>query len=221
MEKSNIIKSLPVTFKTKTLVIHKYDNGYFDITDIKTYDKKFDFREKIQRSKKQISIRDDLRKKYGKKIIFVIGSRKTAKTFIHWSYVRTFFDICGFNYSDIGDFLRIDDVSLTETIPPTYEDIVNPAGYVYCLSHPLFDGVYKIGCTKLDPKVRAAQLSGTSHYIDFKVEFAIEVNDHEKMEKSIHTLLSKFRVNPKREFFKIDIGKIKAMFDLVGGEYYV
>lgn len=93
-------------------------------------------------------------------------------------------------------------------------------GYVYCMSHVLFDQVYKVGKTSRDPKKRALELSRTGHYINFKVEFAKLVDSYHDVEKALHHTLDEFRINKNREFFKIPLCDIKKEFDLVTGDWY-
>jgi hypothetical protein len=116
----------------------------------------------------------------------------------------------------------IDDVWIPQMMLSNLASWCSPVketnGYVYCLSHPLYDGVYKIGMTTKCPKERAGELSATGHYIDFVVEFAKLVDDCRCIEKTLHNLLSKYRVRSGREFFKLPLNKIKTVFDLVDGE---
>ena len=93
------------------------------------------------------------------------------------------------------------------------------SGYVYCLSNEhLKDNIFKIGFTKRNPIIRLNELYNTSTPTEFKLEICKKVNDCVKIESVIHTLLNKFRINPKREFFKIQIDKISMIFDLIEGE---
>lgn len=92
-------------------------------------------------------------------------------------------------------------------------------GYIYCLSNEhLKDNIFKIGFTKRNPIIRLNELYNTSTPTEFKLEICKKVNDCVKIESVIHTLLNKFRINPKREFFKIQIDKISMIFDLIEGE---
>ena len=95
-------------------------------------------------------------------------------------------------------------------------------GYIYCLSNPLYNGIYKVGMTENDPKIRKEQLNTTGVPLPFKIEFAKKVNDYKEKEKLLHKLLTQYgeRINPKREFFKISLEEIKAFFDLIDGEVY-
>lgn len=96
----------------------------------------------------------------------------------------------------------------------------NMRGYIYCLSNEhLKDDIFKIGFTKRNPIIRLNELYNTSIPTEFKLEICKKVSDCVKIESVIHTLLNKFRINPKREFFKIQINKISMIFDLIEGEY--
>jgi len=95
-------------------------------------------------------------------------------------------------------------------------------GWIYCLSNPAFPKLLKIGQTKNFPNIRAEQLYSTGVPYPFKIEFAKKINNYEKREKIIHSILERFvpRVNPKREFFQVDVKDIKPIFDLLDGEDY-
>jgi vacuolar-type H+-ATPase subunit H len=121
MEDSKISESKKVIYKTHYRVIHKYDNGYFDIQEIKTGDKNFRYQDKIDKSTKQKNIRNNLFEKYGKKTIVKLGTSSDVKTFMHWSYVKTFFDICGFDYSNLEEFLNVAEEFKVIT-PPVIKD---------------------------------------------------------------------------------------------------
>jgi len=98
---------------------------------------------------------------------------------------------------------------------------LNDVGYIYCLSNSSFEkDIYKIGFTQSEPEIRKSQLQTTGVPTPFKLEFAKKVNKYQEKEKTIHKILSEYRVNEKREFFKISLQKIKDLFDLVDGETY-
>ena len=86
---------------------------------------------------------------------------------------------------------------------------VGYSGYVYVLSNEAYPNIYKIGSTYGLPEERAEELTGTGHLTPFKVVGKIKVQSAEYYEKSIHKLLNKFRVKQGREFFKLDLPKIK------------
>lgn len=88
------------------------------------------------------------------------------------------------------------------------------SGYVYCLSNQSFkQNIYKIGLSKNEPKKRCKQLFTTGVPTKFEVEMCIKVENCDEVEKEIHEKFSKYRVNPKREFFEIDIKLIEKEFD--------
>ena len=95
-------------------------------------------------------------------------------------------------------------------------------GWLYCLSNPSMPGLFKIGQTKNEPKVRAEQLQTTGVPLPFKIEFAKYVKDYVKKEKILISLLEQYsdRINPKREFFKVSKEEVYAFFELLDGEYY-
>lgn len=104
----------------------------------------------------------------------------------------------------------------------TQEDDQSQVGYLYCMSNPVYDGIYKIGFTEKDPEKRRLQLSSTSVPLDFKIEFAKKVLNFKSKEKLIHSILSGFntRINPKREFFKVELEIVHDIFKLIEGDWY-
>ena len=87
---------------------------------------------------------------------------------------------------------------------------IENVGYVYVLSNKsLPPNTYKIGSTYGLPEERAEELTGTGHLTPFKVVNTIKVQSAEYYEKSIQKLLEKYRVKKGREFFKLDLDKIK------------
>lgn len=83
-------------------------------------------------------------------------------------------------------------------------------GYVYVLSNKSFPpNTFKIGSTYGTPEERAEELTGTGHLHSFKVEMNIKIQSAEYYEKKIHSLLKTYRVKQNREFFDIELSKIK------------
>lgn len=79
-------------------------------------------------------------------------------------------------------------------------------GYIYLLrnaSHEL--DLFKIGLTTKTVEERAKQLSGTPSPDKFLIINRWEVKDCVLAEKLIHEKLDGYRLNPKREFFKIPL----------------
>jgi len=76
---------------------------------------------------------------------------------------------------------------------------------VYVLTNPAMPGFVKIGHTKnSDAQLRIDQLYTTGVPLPFDLEFACKVQNAEEVEKALHAAFGPSRVNPKREFFKID-----------------
>lgn len=80
---------------------------------------------------------------------------------------------------------------------------------VYVLTNEAMPGLVKIGYTQDTVEARLSQL--TSHAgvpLPFECFFAAEVDDCLRIEKTLHQLFSESRVNPKREFFRLDPEKV-------------
>ena len=92
----------------------------------------------------------------------------------------------------------------------TGKEKMENVGYVYVLSNKsLPSNTYKIGSTYGLPEIRAEELTGTGHLTPFKVVHKIKIQSAEYYEKTIHKILKKYRVKKEREFFKLEINKIK------------
>ena len=96
-------------------------------------------------------------------------------------------------------------------------------GWIYCMSNKSFPSLLKIGQTKNIPTARAEQLYSTGVPYPFKIEFAKKIENYEKREKIIHTILEKTtkRVNSKREFFEASVKDVKLIFDLLDGDDFI
>jgi len=90
--------------------------------------------------------------------------------------------------------------------------IMSDTGFVYALKNSSFgDGIYKIGMTEKDPQERTKELSSqTSIPSPFEIVAAIKVVKLKMAEKFIHERLVDYRVNGKKEFFKIEIEGLKT-----------
>jgi hypothetical protein len=76
---------------------------------------------------------------------------------------------------------------------------------IYVLTNEAMPGLVKIGLTTDDVSIRVAALSSaTGVPLPFECYFAAEVRNCAKLEKILHQLFSENRVNPKREFFRIE-----------------
>jgi hypothetical protein len=79
------------------------------------------------------------------------------------------------------------------------------AGFVYVLSNKSMPGIVKIGSTERTIAERIAELSTTGVPEPFTVEHYVLVENPRDVEMAIHEALNDFRVNNKREFFKVSV----------------
>ena len=94
-------------------------------------------------------------------------------------------------------------------------------GYVYILTNDHLDYV-KIGKTTRSPEVRASELSNTSVPGKFYVAFSAFVDNCDEVEKRVHEDLSEYRVDDRREFFKVSPKIAKAVLaQYITEKYYV
>jgi hypothetical protein len=97
------------------------------------------------------------------------------------------------------------------------------AGFIYILRNPTMDeNIFKIGLTKNEVAERVKQLSKTSVPDKFYKSQEWNVKDCIRAEKEIHQILNEYRVDPRREFFKIKYDKaisvIKDVVDRINKE---
>lgn len=88
-------------------------------------------------------------------------------------------------------------------------------GILYLLTNPAMPNMVKIGITTKTTEERMSQLYSTGVPLPFVCEYAIKVFDISIVESKIHTIFSKQRVNPKREFFNLGVVEAKALFELI------
>lgn len=83
------------------------------------------------------------------------------------------------------------------------------SGYVYVLVSSEKPDLVKIGSTERSPKKRAEEISSsTGVAMPYIVVYKAETNNHERVEKAVHNRLSDKRVNPNREFFKVETRQV-------------
>lgn len=76
---------------------------------------------------------------------------------------------------------------------------------VYVLTNEVMPGLVKIGRTTDSVEGRLTQLSSHSGVpLPFECYFAAEVDSGARVEQLLHQLFAEHRVNPKREFFRIE-----------------
>lgn len=89
------------------------------------------------------------------------------------------------------------------------------AEIVYLLTNPVMPDLVKIGRTaNLEERLRSLSThSGVP--VPFEVFYACEVADSARVERQIHEGFGDHRINPKREFFRINPERILAILKLV------
>jgi hypothetical protein len=90
------------------------------------------------------------------------------------------------------------------------------AGWVYVLSHPLWDrvSVVKVGMTSRDPTRRAAEICSSSGLIaPARVEFCLWVEDRRAVEQAVKDTLGRHRVRGRRELFRTDVAIARAAIE--------
>lgn len=93
---------------------------------------------------------------------------------------------------------------------------MNSTEIVYILSNTAMLGLLKIGkTTQADVQIRMGQLYTTGVPVPFECVYAIEVSDCSKVESALHTAFGPSRVNPNREFFKIEAEQAIAIMKLL------
>lgn len=89
-------------------------------------------------------------------------------------------------------------------------------GLVYVLTNPVMPGLVKIGCTDADDAAaRIAQLYTTGVPVPFQIEFAARVDDILAVESALHRAFAPNRINPKREFFRLEPDQPIAILKLL------
>jgi hypothetical protein len=81
----------------------------------------------------------------------------------------------------------------------------NANGIVYVLTNPAMPGLTKIGMTTQEEITsRLNQLYTTGVPVPFECVYACQVKDCDRVEAAFHLGFGNVRINPKREFFKIE-----------------
>lgn len=80
---------------------------------------------------------------------------------------------------------------------------------VYVLTNEAMPGIVKIGLTTDSVESRLSSLNSHSgEPLPFECFFAAEVDSCTRIERILHQLFSDARINPKREFFRVDPEKV-------------
>jgi hypothetical protein len=91
-----------------------------------------------------------------------------------------------------------------------------PLEIVYVLTNPAMPGLVKIGSTAQEEvEVRMKQLFSTGVPVPFDCAFACRVPDAYTVEKAIHHAFGNVRINPTREFFRIEPDRVISVLKLL------
>ena len=94
--------------------------------------------------------------------------------------------------------------------------IDTPSQIVYVLTNPAMLGLVKIGkTTQLEVEDRMKQLFSTGVPVPFDCAFACQVKDAVEVERALHFAFGDHRINPNREFFKIEAERVIAVLKLL------
>ncbi|MDO5653697.1 MAG: GIY-YIG nuclease family protein [Brachymonas sp.] len=90
---------------------------------------------------------------------------------------------------------------------------------VYVLTNPAMPGLVKIGSTTQEEvDVRMKQLFSSGVPVPFDCVFACRVLDAMKVEKALHHAFGQMRINPTREFFRIEPERVISILKLLHTE---
>lgn len=100
-----------------------------------------------------------------------------------------------------------------------YRESHSKAGWLYVITSPSLPGLTKIGCTRrLNHSIRIKELSSSSLPEPFHAHCFVFSDDCFELENNIHKYFDKERVNPDREFFRIEpkeaIDVLKEIFNV-------
>jgi hypothetical protein len=93
-------------------------------------------------------------------------------------------------------------------------------GYVYILVNPSVEGLVKIGKTSRSSESKAAEISrGTGVPTAYNVVCEEFVSDCDTVERRLHQTFDAYRVNPKKEFFKVPLKEAVRALHQVAAEF--
>lgn len=92
-------------------------------------------------------------------------------------------------------------------------------GIVYLLTNPAMPGLVKIGMTsRREVAFRMNELFSTGVPVPFKCDYAGRTSSPAKVETSLHQAFGPYRINPKREFFEIEVEQASVLLRLICDE---
>ncbi len=100
-----------------------------------------------------------------------------------------------------------------------YRESHSKAGWLYVITSPSLPGLVKLGATRrLNPTIRVKELSSSSLPEPYHAHCFVFSDDCFELENNIHKYFDKERVNPDREFFRIEpkeaIDVLKEIFNV-------
>jgi T5orf172 domain len=108
---------------------------------------------------------------------------------------------------------------LTNPDSPETPSPIASYSIVYVLTNPAMPGLVKIGRTSQEgAKVRITQLYSTGVPVPFTLEFACRVQNDGEVERALHLAFGPSRINPRREFFRIEPEQVIAILKLLHTE---
>ena len=111
------------------------------------------------------------------------------------------------------------DLNITGQVTSNSHKDSKISGIVYLLINEAMPGLVKIGkTTRNDPQLRVDELYNSSIPVPFECVLAMRVDDPSSVELALHTAFGPQRVNPRREFFKIDSEQAVAILRIIGSE---
>ena len=111
------------------------------------------------------------------------------------------------------------DLNITGQVTSNSHKDSKNSGIVYLLINEAMPGLVKIGkTTRNDPQLRVDELYNSSVPVPFECVLAMRVDDPSSVEFALHTAFEPQRVNPRREFFKIDPEQAVAILRIIGSE---
>lgn len=89
-------------------------------------------------------------------------------------------------------------------------------GIVYVLTNPAMPGLVKIGKTARESvDARLRELYSTGVPVPFECAYAGRIEDEGKVEKAFHLAFGPYRINSRREFFKIEPEQAIALLEIM------
>lgn len=94
--------------------------------------------------------------------------------------------------------------------------ILSQLQIVYVLTNPAMPGLVKIGkTTQEEVDLRMKQLYSTGVPVPFECVFACRVPDASVVERALHHAFGQARINPTREFFRIEPDRVVSILKLL------